>query len=87
MGEVIQLNEGLTAINTKLGWTLCGEPKELNVQNLEGAQSMLIINLHVQNMKASDMWDLERPVIQMKVQTFSKTVEDQLVQEQFFEGA
>lgn len=24
-GEVIQLEGGLTAINTKLGWTLCGE--------------------------------------------------------------
>ncbi|GIY97363.1 reverse transcriptase [Caerostris extrusa] len=76
-GEVIQLNEGLTAINTKLGWTLCGEPKELNVQNLEGAQSMLITNLHVQNMKASDMWDLERIGITDEVQTFSKAVEDQ----------
>ncbi|GIY82134.1 DUF1758 domain-containing protein [Caerostris extrusa] len=85
-GEVIQLNEGLTAINTKLGWTLCGEPKELNVQNLEGAQSMLITNLHVQNMKASDMWDLERIGITDEVQTFSKAVEDQLVQEQFLKG-
>ncbi|GIX77074.1 uncharacterized protein CEXT_1011 [Caerostris extrusa] len=85
-GEVIQLNEGLTAINTKLGWTLCGEPKELNVQSLEGAQSMLITNLHVQNMKVSDMWDLERIGITDEVQTFSTAVEDQLVQEQFLKG-
>ncbi|GIY63764.1 endonuclease [Caerostris extrusa] len=85
-GEVIQLNEGLTAINTKLGWTLCGEPKELNVQNLAGAQSMLITSLHVQNMKASEMWDLERIGITYEVQTFSKAVEDQLVQEQFLKG-
>ncbi|GIX75935.1 DUF1758 domain-containing protein [Caerostris extrusa] len=85
-GEVIQLNEGLTVINTKLGWTLCGEPKELNVQSLEGAQSMLITNLHVQNMKVSDMWDLERIGIIDEVQTFSTAVEDQLVQEQFLKG-
>ncbi|GIY49340.1 DUF1758 domain-containing protein [Caerostris extrusa] len=85
-GEVIQLNEGLTAINTKLGWTLCGEPKELNVQSLEGAQSMLITNLHVQNRKVSDMWDLERIGITDEVQTFSTAVEDQLVQEQFLKG-
>ncbi|GIY73021.1 hypothetical protein CEXT_687483 [Caerostris extrusa] len=47
---------------------------------------MLITNLHVQNMKASDMWDLERIGIADEVQTFSKAVEDQLVQEQFLKG-
>lgn len=85
-GEVIQLNEGLTAINTKLGWTLCGEPKGVNIQSFEGAQSMLVTNLHVQNMKVSDMWDLEKIGITDEAQTFSKAVEDQLAQEQFLKG-
>ncbi|GIY36137.1 hypothetical protein CEXT_545761, partial [Caerostris extrusa] len=71
-----RLNEGLTAINTKLGWILCGEPERTKCSKFRGAQSMLITNLHVQNMKVSDMWDLERIGITDEVQTFSTAVED-----------
>ena len=72
MGEVTQLKEGLTAINTKQGWTLCGESKELNIRKFEGAQCVLVIDLHAQNINVSDMWDLEKNGIVDEVQTFPK---------------
>jgi hypothetical protein len=85
-GDVVQLNEGLTAINTKLGWTLCGESQELKIQNFEGTSAMLVTNLHVQNLTVSDMWNLETIGIVDEAQISSKEVEDQLAQEQFLKG-
>lgn len=85
-GQVIQLEGGLTAINTKLGWTLCGEQRDWNIQKVEGSQSMLVTSFLVQNMRLSDMWSLETIGIADEAQTFSKAVENQLAQEQFLNG-
>ncbi|GIX88935.1 endonuclease [Caerostris extrusa] len=46
----------------------------------------LLIGSDIYGQILTDMWDLERIGIADEVQTFSKAVEDQLVQEQFLKG-
>ncbi|GBO46822.1 hypothetical protein AVEN_4161-1, partial [Araneus ventricosus] len=55
-GGVKQLKGGLTAVNTKLGWTICGEHTSSNNENRE-LSTMLTSSFFVQNLKASELWD------------------------------
>ncbi|GBM49848.1 hypothetical protein AVEN_191249-1 [Araneus ventricosus] len=55
-GGVKQLKGGLTAVNTKLGWTICGEHASSNNENRE-LSTMLTSSFFVQNLKVSDLWD------------------------------
>ncbi|XP_035225134.1 uncharacterized protein LOC118197708 [Stegodyphus dumicola] len=85
-GEVIQLEGGLTAINTKLGWTLCGESKGTSIQSFEGTPSVLVTNLLIQDMEPSFMWKFETIGIADDAQSISRVAEDQTAKEQFLRG-
>ncbi|GFS52652.1 integrase catalytic domain-containing protein [Trichonephila clavipes] len=56
-GEVKQLSEGLTAVNTRLGWTVMGKLSCESKFELEN--SLLIHSLFTNRDKISDLWELD----------------------------
>ncbi|GBL89028.1 hypothetical protein AVEN_255177-1 [Araneus ventricosus] len=54
-GGVKQLKGVLTAVNTKLGWTICCEHTSSNNENRE-LSTMLTSSFFVQNLKVNDLW-------------------------------
>ena len=50
-GRVTQIKSGLTAIQTKIGWTICGKIESLSQSYLITENSMLIKNLKLKEMK------------------------------------
>ncbi|GFR13135.1 integrase catalytic domain-containing protein [Trichonephila clavata] len=56
-GEVKQLSEGLTAVNTRLGWTLMG--KINNESKFKSENSLLVHSLLTNREKISDLWELD----------------------------
>ncbi|GBN86274.1 hypothetical protein AVEN_64258-1 [Araneus ventricosus] len=81
-GGVKQLKGGLTAVNTKLGWTICGEHTSSNHKNRE-LLTMLTSSFFVQNLKVSDLWNLETIGITDDGRSLTKEIEDELAREQF----
>ncbi|GBL93299.1 hypothetical protein AVEN_43462-1 [Araneus ventricosus] len=81
-GGVKQLKAGLTAVNTKLGWTICGEHASSNNENRE-LSIMLTSSFFVQNLKVSDLWILETIGITDDGRSLTKEIEDELAREQF----
>ncbi|GFT92323.1 integrase catalytic domain-containing protein [Trichonephila clavipes] len=55
-GEVKQLSEGLTAVNTRLGWTVMGKLSCESKFKLES--SLLVHSLFTNREKISDVWEL-----------------------------
>ncbi|GFR23353.1 integrase catalytic domain-containing protein [Trichonephila clavata] len=56
-GEVKQLSEGLTAVNTHLGWTVMG--KLSNESKFKSENSLLVHSLLTNREKISDLWELD----------------------------
>ncbi|GFU84020.1 integrase catalytic domain-containing protein [Trichonephila clavipes] len=56
-GEVKQLSEGLTAVNTRLGWTVMGKLSWESKFELEN--SLLVHSLFTNREKISDLWELD----------------------------
>ncbi|GFU90576.1 integrase catalytic domain-containing protein [Trichonephila clavipes] len=56
-GEVKQLSEGLTAVNTRLGWTVMGKLSCESKFKLEN--SLLVHSLFTNREKISDFWELD----------------------------
>ncbi|GFW33185.1 integrase catalytic domain-containing protein [Trichonephila clavipes] len=56
-GEVKQLSEGLTAVNTRLGWTVTGKLSCESKFELEN--SLLVHSLFTNREKLSDLWELD----------------------------
>ncbi|GBM34984.1 hypothetical protein AVEN_240349-1 [Araneus ventricosus] len=54
-GEIVELDCGLTAVHTKLGWTIMGKQK--------GTSSMgnvkTTLSMHCRSVNLTEMWDLE----------------------------
>ncbi|GFR21826.1 integrase catalytic domain-containing protein [Trichonephila clavata] len=57
IGEVKQLSEGLTAVNTRLGWTVMG--KLSNESKFKSENSLLVHSLLTNREKISDLWKLD----------------------------
>ncbi|GFV93590.1 DUF1758 domain-containing protein [Trichonephila clavipes] len=56
-GEVKQLSEGLTAMNTRIGWTVMGK---LGCESkFEFENSLLVHSLFTNREKISDLWELD----------------------------
>ncbi|GFX03318.1 integrase catalytic domain-containing protein [Trichonephila clavipes] len=56
-GEVKQLSEGLTAVNTRLGWTVMGKlscESEFKLEN-----SLLVHSLYTNREEISNLWELD----------------------------
>ncbi|GFS88750.1 uncharacterized protein NPIL_441981 [Nephila pilipes] len=53
-GDLIELDSGLTAIETKLGWTVIGKLNS-NVKNTMLTTS----SLHVRNVSVKELWELD----------------------------
>ncbi|GBM93775.1 hypothetical protein AVEN_252743-1 [Araneus ventricosus] len=76
-GGVKQLKGVLTAVNTKLGWTICGEHTSSNHKNRE-LSTMLMSSFFVQNLKVSDLWDrtddtlVIAPKLEAKLESLTK---------------
>lgn len=82
-GRVKQLSGGLTAIETKLGWTVCGHiggPEELPCTT--GAVT-IISNLAMREMKVPELWKLETIGILDPAETVSKAEEEELAHDHF----
>ncbi|GFQ65761.1 integrase catalytic domain-containing protein [Trichonephila clavata] len=56
-GEVKQLSEGLTAVNTHLGWTVMG--KLSNESKFKSENSLLVHSFLKNREKISDLWELD----------------------------
>ncbi|GBN38457.1 hypothetical protein AVEN_122720-1 [Araneus ventricosus] len=80
---VKQLKGGLTAVNTKLGWTICGEHASSNNENRELSTMLTSSFFFVQNLKVSDLWNLETIGITDDGRSLTNEIEDELAREQF----
>ncbi|GFQ85118.1 integrase catalytic domain-containing protein, partial [Trichonephila clavata] len=56
-GEVKQISEGLTAVNTRLGWTVMG--KLSNESKFKSENYLLVHSLLTNREKISDLWELD----------------------------
>ncbi|XP_035232962.1 uncharacterized protein LOC118204777 [Stegodyphus dumicola] len=83
-GRIKQLNNGLTAIQTKLGWTICGElenPSQGYVNS--GTAKTLMTNLSLRELSIPDLWRLETIGINDPAETLSKKEEEELAHDLF----
>lgn len=80
-GHVKQLNEGLTAICTKLGWVVCGTLEGLS-DSKTASPSLLCANLAIRDMQISDLWNLETIGILDDQQGVTKRAEEEMAMEQ-----
>lgn len=80
-GNVIQLNCGLTVIETIFGWTLSG--KVIMSQNTNSA--MLITSLFVNNFNITDLWKLELIGITDPIEQQSKSIKEQKTMQNFLD--
>ncbi|GBN50275.1 hypothetical protein AVEN_255565-1 [Araneus ventricosus] len=54
-GEIVELDCGLTAVHTKLGWTIMGKQKgTISIGNV-----MTTLSMHCRSVNLTEMWDLE----------------------------
>ncbi|GBM82204.1 hypothetical protein AVEN_179514-1 [Araneus ventricosus] len=54
-GEIVELDCGLTAVHTKLGWTLIGKQKGTSSMGTV----MTTLSVHCRSVNLTEMWDLE----------------------------
>ncbi|GBM00954.1 hypothetical protein AVEN_6294-1, partial [Araneus ventricosus] len=81
-GLVKQLKGGLTAVNTKLGWVVCGKFDDFPIQNDQSA-SILCAGLAVRDYNISDLWNLETIGILDAQHNLTKAAEEEIAHEQF----
>ncbi|UYV80331.1 hypothetical protein LAZ67_18002470 [Cordylochernes scorpioides] len=80
-GRVKQLENGLTAIETHLGWTICGPSPKKDEQT--DYSSLLVISMHSRNMSVDYLWDLETIGIKDPRENLTKLEEDKIVHQHF----
>ncbi|UYV63687.1 hypothetical protein LAZ67_2005306 [Cordylochernes scorpioides] len=80
-GHVRQLENGLTAIETYLGWTICGPSPKKDEQT--DYSSLVVIGMHSRNMSVDDLWDLETIGIKDSMENLTKLEEDKIVHQHF----
>ncbi|UYV60621.1 hypothetical protein LAZ67_1001682 [Cordylochernes scorpioides] len=80
-GRVKQLKNGLTAIETHLGWTICGPSPKKDEQS--DCSSLVVISMHSRNMSVDYLWDLETIGIKDPRENLSKLEEDKIVHQHF----
>ncbi|UYV79296.1 hypothetical protein LAZ67_17001982 [Cordylochernes scorpioides] len=80
-GRVKQLENGLTAIETHLGWTICGPSPKKDEQT--DCSSLVVISMHSRNMSVDYLWNLETIGIKDPRENLTKLEEDKLVHQHF----
>ncbi|UYV61002.1 hypothetical protein LAZ67_1003055 [Cordylochernes scorpioides] len=80
-GRVKQLENGLTAIETHLGWTICGPSPKKDEQT--DYSSLVVISMHSRNMSVDYLWDLETIGIKDPRENLTKLEEDKIVHQHF----
>lgn len=78
----MQLKGGLTAINTKLGWTFCGRYEEPFEQS-DKKESTFFTNLAIQELNVADLWNLEIIGISDTRGNLSKDEENEVARKHF----
>ncbi|KFM75279.1 hypothetical protein X975_15682, partial [Stegodyphus mimosarum] len=84
-GRIKQLQGGLTAVETKLGWTVCGPVENSAQTTLPVYTQTFKSNLVIGEMKVQELWKLETIGIMDPVKTLSKKKEEELAYENFLE--
>lgn len=80
-GRIFEFEHGLTAVETKLGWTLLGKvPSESVYSN----SSMLVTSMMVRDFDLSDLWELDVIGIRDPVDTKTKAEREQQAKDHFF---
>ncbi|UYV75223.1 hypothetical protein LAZ67_12002969 [Cordylochernes scorpioides] len=80
-GRVKQLKNGLTAIETHLGWTICGPSPKKDEQS--DCSSLVVISMHSRNMSVDYLRDLETIGIKDPRENLTKLEEDKIVHQHF----
>ncbi|UYV75610.1 hypothetical protein LAZ67_13000736, partial [Cordylochernes scorpioides] len=80
-GRVKQLENGLTAIETHLGWTICGPSPKKDEQS--DCSSLVVISMHSRNMSVDYLWNLETIGIKDPRENLTKLEEDKVVHQHF----
>ncbi|UYV63047.1 hypothetical protein LAZ67_2002938 [Cordylochernes scorpioides] len=80
-GRVKQLENGLTAIETHLGWTICGPSPKKDEQS--DCSSLVVISMHSRNMSVDYLWNLETIGIKDPRGNLTKLEEDKIVHQHF----
>ncbi|UYV76691.1 hypothetical protein LAZ67_14001775 [Cordylochernes scorpioides] len=80
-GRVKQLENGLTAIETYLGWTICGPSPKKDEQT--DYPSLVVISMHSRNISVDYLWDLETIGIKGPRENLTKLEEDKIVHQHF----
>ncbi|UYV67071.1 hypothetical protein LAZ67_4003814, partial [Cordylochernes scorpioides] len=80
-GRVKQLENGLTAIETHLGWTICGPSPKKDEQT--DYSSLVVISMHSRNMSVDYLWDLETIGIKDPRENLTKLEEDKIIHQHF----
>ncbi|UYV68131.1 hypothetical protein LAZ67_5003135 [Cordylochernes scorpioides] len=80
-GRVKQLENGLTAIETHLGWTICDPSPKKDEQT--DYSSLVVISMHSRNMSVDYLWDLETIGIKDPRENLTKLEEDKIVHQHF----
>ncbi|UYV70525.1 hypothetical protein LAZ67_7003416 [Cordylochernes scorpioides] len=80
-GRVKQLENGLTALETHLGWTICGPSPKKDEQT--DYSSLVVISMHSRNMSVDYLWDLETIGIKDPRENLTKLEEDKIVHQHF----
>ncbi|UYV80830.1 hypothetical protein LAZ67_19001901 [Cordylochernes scorpioides] len=80
-GRVKQLENGLTAIEIHLGWTICGPSPKKDEQT--DYSSLVVISMHSRNMSVDYLWDLETIGIKVPRENLTKLEEDKIVHQHF----
>ncbi|XP_054709448.1 uncharacterized protein LOC129219153 [Uloborus diversus] len=55
-GNIKHISGSLVAVETRLGWTIMGKS---DIETTETNSSMLVLSLHVNNAKITDLWNLD----------------------------
>ncbi|UYV82365.1 hypothetical protein LAZ67_21001798 [Cordylochernes scorpioides] len=76
-----KLENGLTAIETHLGWTICGPSPKKDEQT--DYSSLVVISMHSINMSVDYLWDLETIGIKYPRDNLTKLEEDKIVHQHF----
>jgi len=81
-GKVKQLRGGLTAIDTRLGWTVCGRPQEYCPSEKRDIVN-LNVNLAIRDFNVADLWSLETLGIKDAGVNVTKSAEEDMARQQF----
>ncbi|GBM50782.1 hypothetical protein AVEN_177339-1 [Araneus ventricosus] len=81
-GNIKHLSGSLVTVQTLLGWTVMGKSDIINTNK---SSSLLVLSLHVNNAKISDLWNLDSLGIKEDSAKHTKTETQELALEHFRE--